>query len=622
MTVAACGSSSGNGSRPAAVGASVQAGGSVNASKMPEGSTAFRIGLAPWAGTQSNNPYNPSFNAAVFDDLALMGLAYYSNAPRPGRNPYYPELASRWELAKSSITIHLRPSAKWQDGRPFTSADVLTSLLLAGADGSALWGAVTSVSTPNAHEVKLDLQPWAVAKNVFVDLLQVTMLPKSEYASLVPKGLQQDLISYWKTYNVLHPSTASIAAAASSSAGKLMSATVAKLVKFNPPKFIGDGPYQLVKDTVGGQLYKKWNGWWDAKAIRAPWVQIYPMSSATEYGAQISGRIEYQRDSQYTDPQVEALNRSGTSHYVPYHVPDQQEAFLFHLADYPFNLLPVRKALAYLINRTKLAALDNGGTLMQNPPTAHPDGINDFEADRYLSKKQLDSLQAYNYDPKEATALLKSVGFTKRHGTWYTAKGKPFAFTIDEPAGAANLDLDGLSSAKMLASFGIKATSTDVNASSYFSEMISGDFAVSEWYMDVGLANPISWFSGTFGGSAWNYPLGYNGQGSCNCKIAIGIGPEADVPGLGRVNVAAALQEEVNSAPPSTWPKYTWDWARWINQQLPILSLTNNAYHGSYTATRYTDFPPRARKWLYTPIGGAEGMVVWQQLGYLRLKKP
>lgn len=41
----------------------------------------------------------------------------------------------------------------------------------------------------------------------------------------------------------------------------------------------------------------------------------------------------------------------------------------------------------------------------------------------------------------------------------------------------------------------------------------------------------------------------------------------------------------------------------------------------AYTATRYTDFPPRNKKWLYTPIGGAEGMIVWQQLGYLKLRK-
>lgn len=92
------------------------------------------------------------------------------------------------------------------------------------------------------------------------------------------------------------------------------------------------------------------------------------------------------------------------------------------------------------------------------------------------------------------------------------------------------------------------------------------------------------------------------------------------MPGLGKVNVAAALDKEVNTAPQSQWAKYTWDWVRWINKNLPILPLYNNAFHESYSMSRYTDFPPDSAKWLWTGLGGAPQPVMWMQEGYLQLK--
>jgi hypothetical protein len=42
----------------------------------------------------------------------------------------------------------------------------------------------------------------------------------------------------------------------------------------------------------------------------------------------------------------------------------------------------------------------------------------------------------------------------------------------------------------------------------------------------------------------------------------MGIGWVSDVPRFGKVNVGAALNQEVNEAPPSEWATYTYDWGR------------------------------------------------------------
>ena len=323
-------------------------------------STAFRIGNTPWASSISYNPYNPDY--VPFPTFTMLGLAAVSDWNHPGSNPYYPELATSWTVANSSITFHLRPSAKWQNGAPFTSKDVVTSLLGAGADYNSIWGSMTSVSAPNSHTVVVGLQSWAVGQTVLLHLLEVPIIPTSQYGSLFPSGFEQNVKSYWKTYDLLHPTASTISAASASAAGKALSAVSSKMIKFNPSKLLGNGPYTLQSANVSGVLYKKWDGWWDASKISAPWVQIYPMSVSSQYGSLSTGSIEFQQDAQFTDPQVTKLNQAKGGHYIFIPSPVQQESLVFHLDSYPFGILAVRQAFADVIDRTKLTQLDMGGT--------------------------------------------------------------------------------------------------------------------------------------------------------------------------------------------------------------------------------------------------------------------
>jgi peptide/nickel transport system substrate-binding protein len=401
-----------------------------------------------------------------------------------------------------------------------------------------------------------------------------------------------------------------------------MASASAKLVKFNPNPLLGNGPYTLKSANVSGILYQKWNGFFDAAKITAPYVQVYPMNTPTEYGALSSGSIELETDNQFTDPQAAALNRQGSNaHYVFIPSPVQQVSLVVNFNHYPFNMLPVRQALEYVIDRQDLVKRDMGGNLVQNPAEATPDGINYFEAKQFITPAQFAQLNHYAHDPNKAATLLQGAGFTKKNGAWYTPKGTPFAFTISEAAGIPYFDEDGLIIAGYLKEFGIDVKVENVDPATYTTKQLAGDFAVSQWWMDWGQGSPMADFAASFGqpaNPAWNYPISYSGSGACNC--AIGIGPEADVPGIGHVNIASELNREVNQATPDTWAKYTWAWAQWANQNLPFLPLYNNAFHEAVSTSRYTDFPPDSAKWLWTGLTGAAQPVEWMQAGYLKLK--
>lgn len=592
----------------------------VDPATSPVSSTSLRWGNWAWNGTINYNPYSAS-GYVQYANLALLNLAAYSNSLRPGANPYLPELASSWNVKNHTITFHVRQQAKWQDGTPLTSRDVYNSLLLSGANLNAVWADISDVSTPNPHELVIKLFPWVITQNVMEGIFQVVILPTSQYGFLIPKGFEKVLLSYWKTYNFLHPTETSIGAASSSPAGKSISAVDTNLVQFNPSKLIGSGPYELARANANGVLYKKWMGWWDHSSIRVPWIEIVPSTASTMYGGMVTGSLDFQQSTQFTDPQVERINASTNGRYVFIPSPVQQESLVFHLATYPYGILEVRQAIAHLIDRYKLAQLDMGGKLIQDPPVEYPDGINQEMAKKYITKAQYKKMNPYKFDPSRAAQLLKSVGFTKHGGVWYTPKGKVWHVTITENAGNAQFVQDGIIIAKALRAFGIKADSVNVNSATYGAQQLAGAYAVSENFMDWGgTPNPIGDFAATFGGSQWNYPIGYNGKGPFNKPIAIGIGPVSDVPGLGRVNIAATLNKQLNTAPPKDWPRLTYSWARWINQNLPILPLYNNAFHESYNTNRYVNFPPTSAKWLWTGLGGAAQPVMWQQMGYLHLR--
>lgn len=596
---------------------------SPSATTLSPSSSALREAANPWGSSVSYNPYSASGYFQFFTGYIQMHLADFS--PVPGKGPYggyFLELATGWQVSHSAITLDLRKTARWQNGTIFTSTDVVTSLLLAGADYNNAWTGIESVSPKGAHKVIVQLVKGAVGDNILTDILQVPIVPASEYGHLVPSGFQHDLVSYWKTYNPARPTRTSIAAATGSSAGKAIAAVAANLVKFEPSQLLGDGPYRLSAVNTTSVLFKKWPGWWGAKSIRVPSISFLATSGANAFGSILNGALDFQTGFQaFTDPEAERIDSTSGEKYIVNPGNYQEFIIMFHVKDYPFNLVGVRKAIAYLINRPRLAELDFGGSLLQQPPTKVPDGLV-APLQRYLTAAEQKALNPYRYNPARATKILQGLGFTKKKGTWYTPKGKPFSFTIYMPAANPPIDNNGLAAAKMLDAFGIKASAAAIETTSFVTQQEQGAYAVSDYSFGLGPGsplpgNPIEDYYTIF--ETYNYPATYDGIGSCHCSPGIGIGPTVRVPGLGTVNISAALNEELTRAPAATWSQYAYDWARYVNQQLPFIQIQNNTYHKAYSSRRYTDWPPASDRRLWDNFGPA--LVFIQEAGYLKARR-
>lgn len=576
-------------------------------SSLPATQTEFRTTIPPWT-SYSYNPYGAAGYLSGFEngfDFVQIPLAYVRLLPAKGKyGGFYRELATGWTATSKTLTIDLRPSAKWNNGTPFTSKDVLVSMEVAGAELNGMWSSIARVSTPSSHKVVIDLAPGGVAENVLLDLTQIPIIPASQYHQFAPSGVQNNILTYWRLEDPLHPSAASQAAATKSSAAKALSKISTKLPKYNPSTLLGDGPYKMQSISTNAMLLKKWNGFWDAKAIRIPWIYVDGLDVAGQYGAVLSGRLDYVNDTSFTDLQANNLDHTPNRRYVTVHAPINEFALLFNQKDYPFNLEGVRQAFAYIIDRPKFNRLNWDGTFLQNPTAVYMDGIPDSLNPLYLNATQRKSFNRYPYNPAKATSLLKGLGFTKRSGTWYTPKGKPFKVTIDVPSGNVNnFDADAIILANMLKAFGIQADSDVIEATTYGTDEANGDYALALNSLTDGFVNPIEYYDYLFVTMAKDD----------------GIPATAHVPGLGIVPIASTLNREVATAQPKQWARLVWDWARYVNRDVPGVGLDDNSFHEQYSSARWADWPTGSHQSLWTSWGPHP--IVFQEQGYLKFKK-
>lgn len=580
--------------------------------------TALRFTAPPW-GVPSNNPYNPDYPANVYTDAVQIPLAIPELAPAKF-GAYYPELATGWNTTPSTITLHLRPTARWQNGQPFTGEDVVDSLLLSGATLNSMWQTITSVKTRGPHTVVIDITRGEPASLLLPNILPATIVPASQYGKLIPPGLERDIVHYWQIYDPSHPTAGSEAAAAASPEFKALSAVGKKLTEFAPATLLGDGPFELVRATTSNILLKKWPGFWDAKKISEPWVEAFAIADFEP--AYMSGRVDFTEGNDAPGPLWSKISKTPYLHI--FNVPTNLAALglIFNFHDYPLNLTSVRQAIAYVINRTNVDRAIAGGPVVRVPTTAIPDDLpNDLTAED-LTKSDSRHLNTYSYNPSRATALLESAGFTKQSGIWYTPRHLPFKLTVTTNGGVPAFVTASVEIGRQLTAFGIHAEAQPLTGPALQAGLTNGSLEMSFWFTSFAESlDPLYYFQSTLG--SFNYPATWDGQGSCHCQTAIGMGPFASVPGLGKVNLGQTIARETTTVSPGTaeMRRLTFDWARLFNAQLPVLGIIQNAEGENYSSRRYTRWPPeKSVAWTFAS-GAASRILPFNQMGYIRLRR-
>ncbi|GGL02684.1 peptide ABC transporter substrate-binding protein [Sphaerisporangium melleum] len=543
------------------------------------------------------NPFNPQ--GSTFVGYDAMSLAWPKNS-LTDPNQFYPGIAQSWTTTpgQGEVVVHLRPDARWSDGKPVTSQDVRTSIGLAYTQGGSAYtvnagaaGAAADIQVVDAKTIKV--VQGANRSNTFLrNVLSTVVVPDHVYGKLLPAG-------FWATLTAARGT-----GPAADRAKAEITGLTQKVITFAPPQDVSAGPFVLERINPGAALLRRNPYFYDAAKIVPDKVKVLNYTGNEQiWNYLVSGKLD---SAPFTAVPAAVMGRikSAPGNAVRRGYSPVAASMAFNQAHKPYDNVHVRRALAYLIDRaqvTKIASPEAG------TPSLTTTGIHGDSAKAWLGER-LATLNPYKVDPAKADLELKAAGMVKRGGTWRMPDGKPWKVELHVPASFSDWVAAAKSITSQLNDHGIDANvTTSADYVLYLDELAAGKFDVGFWLMALG---PSSYniFQRLYGSAnGWSLlagrlshsPPGKDGNWMGGPEKIDGIDP-------------GELTNRLNLATPQEQKNIVGTLATVTNQQLPVIQIYDYVNTQFINTSRYTGWPPDGSEALRLPAG------VWMQLGMIK----
>ncbi|ACU73381.1 extracellular solute-binding protein family 5 [Catenulispora acidiphila DSM 44928] len=556
------------------------------------------------------NPYNAAPN--MFLGYNIMELGFTKNDPADP-NALLPGLAASWTASDTGLTIQLQPGAKWSDGTPVTAADIKTSLAIAytqgtagpvaGAGGTVVAGSnfeVSDVKDLGGGKIEIDQQPGV--KNLYFQrlVLTSTIVNDKVYGSQLPADIWTQIAAVQGTD-----------AAAASAASTKLAAEGKTIAAFAPAKDISAGPFVETRVNPGEALLDRNPYFYAASKISPKQVILRSYSGNQQiWGYMNGGELDY---APYTSMPTNILNQVLKAGYTRIDAPSYVSASIaFNEKQAPYNLTPVRQALAYVIDRDAVTKVGEPVGGIAAPTTT---GLVGSQSDTILSADQKAALNPYKPDPAKAASLLQGAGFTKdASGQWHLPDGTPWKITLQTVNGFSDWIAASTIVANELTQFGIPTTAAiTADFATYQKEMGAGKYAVGWWLVALGPQTDKAY--ARIYGSADGFSVA-NGQATHNDSAA---GNWEHTPATYTVNGQSInpgqLAAQLSVTPVSAQGPIIAQLAAATNQEVPMIQIWNYTHVMFTLDKRFTNYPKTGQDDLLANPPG-----VWMMQGYVQGK--
>jgi peptide/nickel transport system substrate-binding protein len=381
------------------------------------------------------NPFPSSSSRYGARGLIYETLLFF-NREDGGTHPW---LATGYTFSPDTLTLTftLRQGVNWSDGQPFTSDDVVFTLQLMhqhpALDVNGMWHTINGVSASNPNTVTVTFNQ-ASTPNLW-------FLAGQTY--IVPKHLWQ---------GVTNP------------------------VTYTNPNPIGTGPFIL--KSFSPQVYKLGRnpGYWQQGKPYIDEVD-FPSFNPSTPPQQLLSLNTVDWTGIYTPDIQQTYVSLDPVHYHYWFPPDHIVMLYLNTAKYPFDLLQVRQAISYAIDRDQLYKIGEGSY----EPPASPTGLvlpanRSFLAPEYANT-------SFSVNVAKSISLLETAGFKKGNDGIYADKqGQRLEFKLNV-VGSWN---DWLTDCQIIAGelkrIGMNVTVNSLSENTYYHAMQMGTFdAVISW---------------------------------------------------------------------------------------------------------------------------------------------
>jgi peptide/nickel transport system substrate-binding protein len=377
------------------------------------------------------NPFGPN---TYFFSLGLVNEELYYINSLTGKMTPWLATSYHWANDYKTLTWTIRKNVKFTNGAPLTAADVVYTFNLIkthpALDLNAIDPQLQTVTQQGTYGVKMTFKnPGATLFYYIADLTPI-----------VPKAV-------WS--KVKNPLT------------------------FADPHPVGTGPYTVGACTPQNISYVKNTHFWQPGRPKFDRVEV-PAIIANSTANEDLANGTAQWGGQFI-PNIKSYYLARNPSYRTWSPPSGVHALYINLTNPILSKLPVRQALAYGIDRPKVAAIGESGEV---PPANQAGVILPSEQAWYNSS--LAAKYNYHYDPAKAISILEKAGYKRgAGGIFQTPSGQPLSFNVITVGGYSDWVADIQIMASSLQQIGIKLTGVNLSTSTYSSDISNGNYQLA-----------------------------------------------------------------------------------------------------------------------------------------------
>ena len=418
-------------------------------SEYPRNETLY-IGGFEWAPPSTFNPLDPDPNFPADGNIRLLYESLF--AYNQLTEQLDPMLADYYTQTDSSITVHLDPRAKWNNGEAVTPDDVIYTFKIDSLLPTAHhnnWKFIKKITNDGENNITFHMTANRNPLLVLNAIVETSILPKSVFEPLIK----------------------------SAKTGKSYNMDVILAFK-NDSLPVASGPYNLKTFTPDQIVLERSETYWRNRGGKKPGPKyiIHPIYDGNDNSnsAMVRGNLDISSNyfPKIWDKAKDSIR--SWSREEPYQLPATITVLVAATQKEPFNNVSFRRALAHAIDfeKIKVRAFSN------YTPSMQPGLILPFGTEKkYYSKEDAD-LYGYTYNTDKAREILAEAGFSwNAEGRLLDKKKKPVrSISIESPRGWTDWE-DAINVVcESLAEIGITAVPKIVDYAIWDKDMRRGTF--------------------------------------------------------------------------------------------------------------------------------------------------
>jgi peptide/nickel transport system substrate-binding protein len=375
------------------------------------------------------NPFNPNVAILPFGPV-YEPLVFMDNLESGKASPW---LATSWVWSNSNktVTFTIRNGVKWSDGKPFTAADVVFTFdelkKYTGLDIQSDWNFLSSVTQQGSNQVVMNFQQPGTADFYYI----------ADQTPIIPEHI-------W--------------------------ASIKNPVTYPDKNPIGTGAYTVGSCTPQNIQYV---------ANKNYYVPGEPKIQTVNYPAYLSNNAanadlasgKDQWGNQFI-PSIQAAYVAKSKNNKYWFPPTVNNDIFINLTNPILSQLPVRQAMAYAIDRSKVSQIGEYGY----EPAANQTGIVTPTYTNWLDTSAAAQYN-YGYDPAKARQILESNGYKLgSDGIFSTPSGQPLNFTIVNIGGYSDWVASLQVVQQEFKAVGIGLTVDNLSSTAYDTDMYTGKY--------------------------------------------------------------------------------------------------------------------------------------------------